>query len=89
MSDEAHFHLAGYVNKQNFRYWADSNLKNFMNSHYTAHHRCAVSLHGDHRISFFKNEKGITVTITSAQYIAMLQTFVAPALNNFLQLHEA
>jgi len=27
MSDEAHFHLTGYVNKQNYRYWADSNLK--------------------------------------------------------------
>jgi hypothetical protein len=25
MSDEAHFHLTGYVNKQNYRYWADSN----------------------------------------------------------------
>ena len=25
MSDEAHFHLDGYVNKQNFRYWSDSN----------------------------------------------------------------
>jgi hypothetical protein len=23
MSDEAHFHLSGYVNKQNFRYWSD------------------------------------------------------------------
>ena len=25
MSDEAHFHVTGYVNKQNYRYWADSN----------------------------------------------------------------
>lgn len=25
MSDEAHFHLNGYVNKQNFRYWAPRN----------------------------------------------------------------
>ena len=24
-SDEAHFHLSGYVNKQNFRYWSKSN----------------------------------------------------------------
>ena len=22
MSDEAHFHLSGFVNKQNFRYWS-------------------------------------------------------------------
>lgn len=25
MSDEAHFHLSGFVNKQNFRYWSDEN----------------------------------------------------------------
>ena len=25
MSDKAHFHLLGTVNKQNFHYWADSN----------------------------------------------------------------
>ena len=24
-SDEAHFHLSGFVNKQNFRYWAEAN----------------------------------------------------------------
>ena len=27
MSDEAHFHLNGTVNKQNFRYWASKNLR--------------------------------------------------------------
>jgi hypothetical protein len=25
MSDEAHFHISGYVNKQNCRYWAPAN----------------------------------------------------------------
>jgi hypothetical protein len=25
MSDEAHFHVSGYVNKQNCRYWAPTN----------------------------------------------------------------
>ena len=27
MSDEAYFHLGGYVNKQNCRIWASENLK--------------------------------------------------------------
>ncbi|KAJ4433000.1 hypothetical protein ANN_15257 [Periplaneta americana] len=26
MSDEAHFHLSGFVNKQNFRYWSENQL---------------------------------------------------------------
>ena len=25
MTDEAHFHLSGYVNKQDYRYWAPEN----------------------------------------------------------------
>jgi hypothetical protein len=25
MTDEAHFHLSGYINKQNVRYWAPDN----------------------------------------------------------------
>jgi len=32
MSDEAHFHVSGFVNKQNFRYWSATN---FMRDHFT------------------------------------------------------
>jgi hypothetical protein len=28
-SDEAHFHISGAVNKQNFRQWAERNLRDF------------------------------------------------------------
>jgi hypothetical protein len=28
-SDEAHFHLSGCVNKQNFRYWTENNPRQF------------------------------------------------------------
>jgi len=27
MTDEAHFHLSGYVNKQDYHYWAPENLQ--------------------------------------------------------------
>ena len=49
MSDEAHFHLTGYMNKQNYHYWADSNPKEV---HERPLHSskvtvwCAVSSHG-------------------------------------------
>ena len=26
-SDEAHFHLSGFINKHNFHYWSESNSK--------------------------------------------------------------
>lgn len=92
MSDEAHFHLTGYVNKQNYRYWADRNPNEV---HERPLHSskvtvwCAVSSHGVIGPYFFENEERITMTVTSDRYVEMLQSFVAPALNNFPQLHEA
>ena len=35
MSDEAHFHLNGAVNKQNCRYWAAENLQEITTNHCT------------------------------------------------------
>jgi len=86
MSDEAHFHLTGYVNKQNYRYWADSNPKEIHerplhSSKVTAW--CAVSSHGVIGPYVFENEERITIAVTSDRYVEMLQSFVAPALNNF------
>jgi hypothetical protein len=49
MSDEAHFHICGYVNKQNCRYWAPENLRQL---HERLLHSqkvtvwCAVSMQG-------------------------------------------
>jgi len=33
---KAHFHLSGFVNKQNLLYWTEINPKYFMNEHLTA-----------------------------------------------------
>lgn len=81
-SDEAHFHLCGAVNKQNFRYWADSNPKQL---HERPLHSpkvtvwCAISLFGIIGPYFFE-ENGRTVTVTAGRYVSMLENFFEPQL---------
>jgi [histone H3]-lysine36 N-dimethyltransferase SETMAR len=81
-SDEAHFHLSGYVNKQNFRYWADQNPCQL---HERPLHSqrvtvwCAVAYSGVYGPYFFE-EEGQTATVTSARYVNMLQNFLGPTI---------
>jgi hypothetical protein len=88
MSDEAHFHLSGFVNKQNFRYWAIENPK-------TMHEKplhcekvtvwCALSAFGIIGPYFFEDDSGKTVTVNSQRYVHMIQTFLTQQL---LEFHE-
>lgn len=81
-SDEAHFHLTGAVNKQNFRYWAEQNPREL---HEQPLHSprvtvwCAVGDFGVIGPYFFEAE-GITVTVNSDRYVHMLETFLRPKL---------
>jgi hypothetical protein len=79
MSDEAHFHLLGTVNKQNFHYWTDFNPQQldqrpFHSPQVTV--RCRVASFGIVGPYFFE-EGGSTVIVTSAQYVEMLRNFLA------------
>lgn len=82
MSDEAHFHLNGFVNRQNYRYWAGENPREL---HEKPLHSpkvtvwCAVSTFGIIGPFFFE-ENGVTVTVTSERYINMVNTFFIPEL---------
>ena len=86
MSDEAHFHLSGYVNKQNCRYWCENNPHEL---HQRPLHSpkvtvwCAVSAMGIIGPFFFEDAQGRTTTVTSQRYAAMIETFLAPALEQF------
>ena len=81
-SDEAHFHLSGTVNKQNFRYWSESNP-------WELHQRagydpkvtvwCAVFNFGVLGPYFFE-EGDVTVMVNSDRYCALLQNFFQPRL---------
>ena len=78
MTDEAHFYLSGFVNKQNFRYWAPENPclihENPLHSQKVTVW-CAVSVFGVIGPYFFE-EDGETVTVTSERYIQMLRQFL-------------
>jgi len=61
MSNEAHFHLSGEVNKQNLRYWASENP---LNIHKEPLHServtvwCAIGIFGIIGPYFFEDENG-------------------------------
>ena len=82
-SDEAHFHLCGAVNKQNFRYWAENNPREL---HKRPLHCprvtvwCAVAEFGIWGPYFFE-DNNVTVTVNSDRYCEMLETFLRPKLN--------
>lgn len=82
MSDEAHFHLDGFVNKQNYRYWAPTNPRQL---HQRPLHSLKVTVwsgvFSEGIIGpYFFEDAGSTVTVTSARYVEMLNTFLGPEL---------
>ena len=82
MSDEAHFHLNGTVNKQNFRYWASENPREL---HQRPLHSPKVTAwcgKGKCGIfgSFFFEEGEDTATVTSDRYTRMFKNSFLPEL---------
>jgi hypothetical protein len=81
--DEAYFHLSGFVNKQNFRFWSAIN-------HIELHKRpfhsckvtvwCAISSFGIIGSYFFEDEREKAVTVTGPRYVHMLQNFLGSEL---------
>ena len=85
MSDEAHFHLNGYVNKQNCRFWSEDNPQII---HQSPLHPekvtvwsaiCSTGIIGPY---FFEDENDETVTVTGERYRHMIQNFLIPELDS-------
>jgi hypothetical protein len=81
-SDEAHFHLSGCVNKQNFWYWATDNPRQLHER--SLHSECVTVWCGIVGFGiigpYFFEEEERTVTVTS-RYVEMLCNFLEPRLN--------
>jgi transposase len=84
MSDEAHFYLNGFVNKQNCRFWSETNPRQL---HERPLHSpkvtvwCAVGKVGVVGPYFFEQNEA-AVTVTGERYIDMINSFFVPELRN-------
>ncbi|GFX72915.1 uncharacterized protein TNCV_1698121 [Trichonephila clavipes] len=79
-TDEAHFWLNGYVNKQNCRIWSEANPQVYVETPLHPE-KLTGALYGLVE-SFFKNDEGHNVTVNGDRYRAMITNFFIPELNN-------
>ncbi|GFV14149.1 transposable element Tc3 transposase [Trichonephila clavipes] len=84
-SDEAHFWLNGYVNKQNCRIWSEANPQAYVETPLHPEKLtvwCALWAGGIIGPYFFKNDEGHNVAVNGDRYRAMITNFFIPELNN-------
>ncbi|GFX76416.1 putative DD41D transposase [Trichonephila clavipes] len=84
-SDEVHFWLNGYVNKQNCRIWNEANPQVYVETPLHPEKLtvwCALWAGGIIGPYFFKNDEGHNVTVNGDRYRAMITNFFIPELNN-------
>ncbi|GFU66801.1 hypothetical protein TNCV_1155511 [Trichonephila clavipes] len=84
-SDEVHFWLNGYVNKQNCRIWSEANPQVYVETPLHPEKLtvwCALWAGGIIGPYFFKNDEGHNVTVNGDRYSAMITNFFIPELNN-------
>ncbi|GFX97167.1 putative DD41D transposase [Trichonephila clavipes] len=89
-SDEAHFWLNGYVNKQNCRIWSEANPQVYVETPLNPEKLtvwCALWAGGIIGPYFFKNDEDHKVTDNGYRYRAMITNFFIPELNNH-DVHE-
>jgi hypothetical protein len=90
-TDEAHFNLSGFVNKQNFRYWSNVtphqlHQKPLHSSRVTVW--CAILSFGIIGPYFFEDGNEIAITVISARYVHTIETFFTQELTQFPQIKE-
>ncbi|GFT53266.1 uncharacterized protein TNCV_4233601 [Trichonephila clavipes] len=84
-SDEAHFWLNGYVNKQNCRIWSEANPQVYVETPLHPEKLtvwCALWAGGIIGPHFFGNDEVHNVTVNGDRERAMITNFFLPELNN-------
>ncbi|GFW90911.1 DUF4817 domain-containing protein [Trichonephila clavipes] len=84
-SDEAHFWLNGYINKQNCRIWSEANPQVYVETPLHPEKLtvwCALWAGGIIGPYFFKNDESHNVTVNGDRYRAMITNFFILELNN-------
>ncbi|GFU10633.1 transposable element Tc3 transposase [Trichonephila clavipes] len=84
-SDEAHFWLDGYVNKQNCRIWSEANPQVYVEIPLHPEKLtvwCALWAGGIIGPYFFKNDEGHNVIVNGDRYTAMITNSFIPELNH-------
>ncbi|GFV08599.1 transposable element Tc3 transposase [Trichonephila clavipes] len=84
-SDEAHFWLNGYVNKQSCRIWSEANPQVYVETPLHPEKLtvwCALWGGGIIGPYFFKNDEGHNVTVNGRRYRAKITNFFIPELNS-------
>ncbi|GFX30640.1 putative transposable element [Trichonephila clavipes] len=84
-SDEAHFWLNGYVNKQNCRIWSETNPQVYVETPLHPEKLtvwCALWAGGIIGSYFFKTDEGHNVIVNGDRFRAMITNFFIPELNN-------
>ncbi|GFW45015.1 DUF4817 domain-containing protein [Trichonephila clavipes] len=85
-SDEAHFWLNAYVNKQSCRIWSEANPQVYVETPLHPEKLTvwfALWAGGIIGPYFFKNDEGHNVTVNGDRYRAMITNFFIPELNNY------
>ncbi|GFV73779.1 putative DD41D transposase [Trichonephila clavipes] len=84
-SDEAHFWLNFYVNKQNCHIWSEANPQVYVETPLHPEKLtvwCVLWAGGIIGPYFFKNDEGHNVTVNGDRYRALITNFFIPELNN-------
>jgi len=81
-SDEVHFWMNGYVNKQNCRIWDDINPRDTPAPNASRKSLFDADFGGIIGPYFFQNEAGVAIIVNGERYKSMISNFLWPKMDD-------